>query len=337
MKKHLLITLSGALFSIILSYYLVVSGKEQVTTYTTFMAVLSASAGVIIAYVLSFVTQKLDKIYSWQSKTNQRLFIGLLVQYIIALGLIILLFYSYVVFYDFKEVFFEYYREPLIKLALLVFIIIVVYSIVYFAFYSYYSFATLQIASVKQERKQIDLQLKALKSQLSPHFLFNCLNTISSLVHSDAKKSEKFIRKLSNMYQYTLNSYHSKLISLKEELAFVESYQYLLETRFDQMFCCKIELSEELMDTKIPPLTLQMLIENVVKHNKMEIKNPLNIHVFKEGEYICVRNNITETPQAVSSFQIGLKNINTRYLLLVNKGISISNGHDFMVKIPIIR
>jgi LytS/YehU family sensor histidine kinase len=195
----------------------------------------------------------------------------------------------------------------------------------------------LQIESVKQERKQIDLQLKALKSQLSPHFLFNSLNTISSLVFVDKKKAKLFIRRLSKLYDYTLQSYHSKLITLKEELDFVESYQYLLAIRFEDKFKTNIRIDEGLWSTKIPPLSLQMLVENAVKHNTMSIEKPLIIDVFIEGEYICVTNTITESPKEKTSFHVGLKNINKRYLLLVNKGISVSNGNNFSVKIPIIR
>ena len=214
---------------------------------------------------------------------------------------------------------------------------LLIYTVVYFAFYSYYSFATLQIESVKQERKQIDLQLKALKSQLSPHFLFNSLNTISSLVFADKSKAKLFIRRLANLYNFSLQSYQSKLITLREELDFVKSYQYLLAIRFENKFQSNINISDDLLDTKIPPLSLQMLVENAVKHNTMSIEKPLQIDVFSEGEYICVTNAVTDSPMGKTSFHVGLKNINKRYLLLANKGITVSNGKDFIVKIPIIR
>ena len=157
------------------------------------------------------------------------------------------------------------------------------------------------------------------------------------MVYSDVDKTEAFIRRLAKMYQYTLSSYHNKLISLREELDFVESYQYLLATRFENRFFAKIDLPEEILDTKIPPLTLQMLLENAVKHNTMDLKNPLHITIDVEEDHICIKNNCTEAPNKVASFHIGLKNINERYLLLANKGISITSGSHFIVKIPIIR
>jgi len=337
LKKHLLIVVLSSIISFLLSYYLVISNQGELQEYTIIIGLLSGFLGLLVAYVLYFLAIKLDKLFPWQTQTNNRLFIGFVLQMLVAFSLVFGSIYLYSVYIISNEDFFIDYQDTLIKLSILLCILLMVYSVIYFAFYSYYSFATLQIDSVKQERKQIDLQLKALKSQLSPHFLFNSLNTISSLAHSNARKSELFIRKLANMYQFTLSSYHSMLIPLKEELQFVGSYQYLLETRFEDKLRIKIDISEDLHTTKIPPLALQMLIENAVKHNTMDKNNPLEISVYVEGNYICVKNSITEEPTNITSFNIGLKNINTRYLLLAGKGISISNGNIFLVKIPVIR
>jgi sensor histidine kinase YesM len=337
LKKHLIIVVLSAVISLVLSYYLVISNQGELQEYTLTIGVLSVFLGILVAYVLYFLAIKLDKLLPWQTQTNNRLFIGFILQTLVAFSVVFGFIYLYSNVILVKEEFFTQYQETLIKLSILLCILLMVYSVIYFAFYSYYSFSTLQIESVKQERKQIDLQLKALKSQLSPHFLFNSLNTISSLVHTNTKKSELFIRKLANMYQFTLSSYHSMLISLEDELDFVNSYQYLLETRFEDKLTIQVDIPQELFRTKIPPLTLQMLIENAVKHNIMDKKNPLQVLVYVEGNHICVKNNITEEPSNKTSFHIGLKNINRRYLLLASKGISISNGNVFLVKIPIVR
>ena len=210
------------------------------------------------------------------------------------------------------------------------------YSLIYFALYSYYTYATLQIATIEQERKQIDLQLKALKSQLSPHFLFNSLNSISSLIFSNTERAETFIRRFAKMYQFTLDSYNEKLIPLEEEINLVHAYSYLLETRFENKFTCQIEIPEEIRDSKIPPLTLQMLVENAIKHNIMSIGNPLTIKIVTLGNYIYVKNNTTEAPKNTTSFNIGLSNIHDRYMLLHGEGIVIEKKDGFTVKIPII-
>ena len=134
--------------------------------------------------------------------------------------------------------------------------------------YSYYAYATVQIEAVKYERKQIDLQLRALKSQLSSHFLFNNLNTISSLAHNDAQQAETYIRGLANIYNYTLNSYHEKLVPFEDELQVVMAYLHMIQTRFGNSFHYTVDIPEHVKASRIPPLTLQMLIENAVKHNR---------------------------------------------------------------------
>lgn len=335
MKKHLLIILIGVILGLSLGYYILISDQELAAIEITSL-ILSAFGGIVIAYVSYFLSIQLDRLLPWKSQVGNRLFVGIIAHFV----LIMLLIFSAVKLYNSiifnTEDVFNSYKSSFIKLAILVFLICILFQVIYFALYSYYSYATLQIETVKQERKQIELQLNALKSQLSPHFLFNGLNTISSLVYKNEQKAKLFIRKLATMYDYTLKSYDTKLITLQEELAFVNSYIFLVETRFENKFHCTVTIPEELLETKIPPLTLQMLIENAVKHNVLSDENPLQVTITVDGKHIKVHNNITSVPQKVSSFKIGLKNINSRYLLLHGEGIITINGNDFTVKIPII-
>lgn len=335
-KKHIFISLSGAIFGFFITYFIVMGDAVETVSLGTLESVLGIVVGISSAYLIFITAVQLDRFLPWHKSEGNRLLVGVFVHFIVALGWSVLLLYLISSFFS-ESMNFETIQELyLIKLSILLFILILIIEIIYFALYSYYSYTTFQIETVRQERKQIELQLKALKSQLSPHFLFNSLNTISSLVFKDKEKAEGFIRKLAEMYQYTLQSYQQKLITLKEELDFVDSYQYLLKTRFGDKFQCEVEVDSELYDTKIPPLTLQMLIENAVKHNVLEEENPLKIQVSIDSKYIVVRNNITRKPKKVSSFQIGLKNINARYLLLHEEGIIVTNGENFQVKVPVI-
>ncbi|OSY89414.1 hypothetical protein WH52_01915 [Tenacibaculum holothuriorum] len=335
MKKHLLIILIGAILGLSLGYYILISDQE-LAAIEIMSLILSALGGILIAYVSYFLSIQLDRLLPWKNQVGNRLFVGIIAHFV----LISLLTFSAVKLYNSiifnTEDVFNSYESSFIKLAILVFLICILFQVIYFALYSYYSYATLQIETVKQERKQIELQLNALKSQLSPHFLFNGLNTISSLVYKNEQKAKLFIRKLATMYDYTLKSYDTKLITLQEELAFVNSYIFLVETRFENKFHCTIMIPEELLETKIPPLTLQMLIENAVKHNVLSDENLLEVRITVDGKHIKVHNNITSVAKKVSSFKIGLKNINSRYLLLYGEGIITTNGNDFTVKIPII-
>lgn len=335
-KKHLFIILLGAVLGVLITYFIVIGGTEESVSLTALEISSSIFAGISSSYIVYFIALKLDVIMPWNKHEGNRLLVGILTHFVFAFLWCFLLIYCYdALFFESSLIEFEE-SQYLVKLGIILFILIIIFEIIYFALYSFYSYSTFQIATVKQERKQIELQLKALKSQLSPHFLFNSLNTISSLVFKDKKKAEGFIRCLADMYQYTLNSYQLKLTSLEKELSFVKSYQYLLQTRFGEKFDCTISIDEKLLSTKIPPLTLQMLLENAIKHNVLEEENPLLIRITSENNYIKVANNITSKPKQVTSFKIGLKNINSRYLLLNNEGIIVTNGLNFEVKIPII-
>jgi sensor histidine kinase YesM len=336
-KKHVSIIFSGAIFGFCIAYFVTIGDAEDTPKLLdTIETILSVFIGITTAYGVYFSGIFLDKLLPWYKYEGNRLLLGIFVHFLVAfLGSFLLLYLSSLVLpstIDFATVREQY----LLKLAIVLLILVLIIEIIYFALYSYYSYTTFQIETVRQERKQIELQLKALKSQLSPHFLFNSLNTISSLVFKDKRMAESFIRKLAELYQYTLSSYQKKLTTLKEELEFVDSYQYLLKIRFGEKFECQFQVDEDLLDTKIPPLTLQMLIENAVKHNVLDTSNPLKVSVFSDKKYIVVRNNITRKPNKVTSFKIGLKNINSRYLLLHEEGIAITNGENFQVKLPLI-
>lgn len=337
-KKHVSIILSGAIFGFFIAYFIVTGDAvDETVSLDTLDMILGIFTGISSAYWIYFTAQLLDKFIPWHKHEGNRLLAGIFVHSLIAflwslliLYLSSLVFNSSIDFTNIKELY-------MMKLGIILLILVLIIEIIYFALYSYYSYTTFQIETIRQERKQIELQLKALKSQLSPHFLFNSLNTISSLVFKDKKMAEGFIRKLAELYQYTLHSYQKKLTTLKEELEFVDSYQYLLKTRFGDKFHYYVEVDNDVLDTKIPPLTLQMLLENAVKHNVLAEDDPLKVRVFMDKKYIVVKNNVTKKPKNVSSFQIGLKNINARYLLLHEEGIVITNGESFQVKLPVIQ
>lgn len=337
LKKYLYIPFLGTLLGIAISYFLIYSEEQESTAYLIKDAVLSSVLGMVIILIIAQTVKILNRFLPYHIQTGNRLFAGFTIHFILSFSSIIGCFYLYRLFFFQVTTFFETYNSIFIKLGIILLILTIIFEVVYFALYSYYSYSKFQIETVKQERKQIELQLKALKSQLSPHFLFNSLNAISSLIYKDEQKAEIFIRKLAKMYDFTLKSYHKKLITLEEEIDFVNAYIFLLQTRFQNKFTCIISIDNALLTSKIPPLTLQMLVENAVKHNQLSEVKPLEIHITSTEKEIIVENNITETPKNITSFNIGLKNINARYLLLVHKAISIIRGEKFTVKIPLIK
>lgn len=156
------------------------------------------------------------------------------------------------------------------------------------------------------------------------------------MLYSDVKKAELFIRELAKSYQYILNKYENKWLTVEEELQFVNSYHFLLRTRFNDRIHLEITLPDWVLKSKIPPLALQMLIENAVKHNQMTSSEVLKIVITCNDHNINVSNNKTIKPKVVDSFKIGLGNIRLRYDLIFNKTIEVIDEEQFTVKLPII-
>lgn len=195
-----------------------------------------------------------------------------------------------------------------------------------------------QLQAERLEKENIQAQFAALKSQVNPHFLFNSLSILSSLVYVDADLSEKFIDQLSRAYRYLLEQKDNERVLLKTELEFIQAYRFLLNIRFENKFDVFINVPEaDQARYSVAPLTLQLLVENVVKHNRMSAKEPLQVHIDLEGEWLVVRNNLQPRPQSENSTGVGLQNIITRYTLLTDRPVWIGESDgDFVVKIPLL-
>ena len=166
-------------------------------------------------------------------------------------------------------------------------------------------------------------QLLGLKSQVNPHFLFNSLNTLSSLISEDEKEAEQFLNEMSKVYRYMLRGDDEQLVPLQTELKFIQSYIHLLEKRFGQSLQVQLDIEEEDLDKLIPPLSLQVLIENAFNQNVMSKTDPLLITICSNGKEVLVRNN--RKPKMISNdmdIESGLDNLVTKYRLL--NGISVT-------------
>ncbi|MDQ1088123.1 MULTISPECIES: sensor histidine kinase [unclassified Siphonobacter] len=196
----------------------------------------------------------------------------------------------------------------------------------------------IQLRSERLEKEHVQAQFAALKNQVNPHFLFNSLSILSSVVHIDANLSEKFIAQLSKSYRYILEQKDNDLVSLKTELEFIQSYAFLLEIRFREKFSVQIDVPESAQQLyKIAPLTLQLLIENAVKHTRMSSKEPLTVSIKIENQELIVENGYRPRLQPEVSTGLGLKNITARYSLLTTHAVWYGHiGDSFVVKIPLL-
>ncbi|TLV03849.1 sensor histidine kinase [Dyadobacter luticola] len=196
----------------------------------------------------------------------------------------------------------------------------------------------LLLDSEKLEKENMSARFLALKNQISPHFLFNNLSVLSSLVESRPEKSSEFIQQLSLAYRYILEQAELHRISLKEEIKFLETYTYLLRTRFKDKVEIAVQLTpEDLERYSVIPLTLQLLIENAVKHNTMSVNNPLAVSISIIEGMLVVSNPLQLRKLDEPTTGLGLKNIINRYKLLLDKQVVIDKtGGFFIVKIPLI-
>ena len=193
------------------------------------------------------------------------------------------------------------------------------------------------LRSARLQKVNFEAQLETLKQQVNPHFLFNSLNVLGSLIVQDGNRATQFTRKLSELYRSFLKYGDQQLISLQKELEVAESYIYLLETRFGNSVKFNLDFNPEHLQHKIPPGALQLLIENTIKHNGSTRKNPLIVEIYSAEDGIIVKNNLQPRLEKLESTGTGLKNIKSRYKYLSNRNIIIEKtDKEFIASIPLI-
>jgi hypothetical protein len=192
----------------------------------------------------------------------------------------------------------------------------------------------------KEKLQQLTIQheFETLKSQVNPHFLFNCFNTLSSLIGEDRKQAEVFLNELSKVYRYLLRNNEDGVSSLQTEIRFIESYYRLLRTRHGEAVQLNIEIDKKYEGYLLPSLSLQMLVENAVKHNVLSKNKPLTIDIFSTaGNKLVVSNNLQVRTIKGPSNRIGLDNIRTKYDLLNQPGFQVlQDSKNFSVVLPLI-
>jgi two-component system, LytTR family, sensor kinase len=195
------------------------------------------------------------------------------------------------------------------------------------------------IESAELKKMNAMAELQAVKSQINPHFLFNNLNVLSSLILQEKEDANKFIEEFSKMYQYILQTQEVELVPLKKELEFLETYTYLLKKRFPNSLEIKINVADDKQDFNIVPISLQILIENAIKHNVVSKSRPLLVEISSNGaDVLIIKNNMQQKMVKELSSRIGLQNIDKRYEMITGKNIIvIDDSINFVVKLPLIK
>jgi hypothetical protein len=301
------------------------------TNLYRYFAVSSYTASIWIAMWLGneYITHQLDERVLWTQRPVLRLVVGVIAVFV----------YSFGAAYLLSKIFEALFGFDVGGSWDLSFTVIISFIITLFMTSRSFLFNWRQSAidAEKLQKESIAAKYESLKNQVNPHFLFNSFNALSNLVHEDPDKAVKFIKQLSDVYRYVLDTREREVVTLDEELKFLESYIYLQKIRFAEKLNIDISLTDR--GQVIAPLALQILIENAIKHNVVSADDPLFIRLYSDGDYIAVENNLQKKSlPGGSSAGVGLENICRRYEFLSEKKVEImEDEHRFVVKLPALR
>lgn len=216
---------------------------------------------------------------------------------------------------------------------LLATLVILIYEVLSFSLQLQKTFAEKE----QLARQNIASQLEGLRNQVNPHFLFNSLNTLTYLIPEDPDKAVRFVRQLSKVYRYVLESREARTIPLHEELDFLQSYIFLQKERFGESLQVSIPDLDACRQCRIVPLALQLLFENAIKHNVISSEKPLRVELLIENDKLVVRNRLQPKNQEMESTGVGLQNIRDRYRLVSEQAVEVSvTPETFSVALPLL-
>ena len=296
-----------------------------------YLIVLNFLVWVIMWKGNSFVNGITNKYYNWLEAPVKRLIAGVLVHTVYTMIAIVSIFYTVEAALDISLGNIHY--TLIFSLIATILISLVLHSIEFFK-----SWREVAVESERMKKEVISAKYESLKNQVNPHFLFNSLNALTNLVYEDQDQAARFIKKLSEVYRYVLESRDKELVSLSTELKFVESYLFLQKIRFGDNL--KVNLSvDQRQGYEVPPLAVQMLLENAIKHNVISSGAPLTIAIEQEENYLIVSNNLQKKNIVKSeSSSMGLPNIKARYSFLSSLPVVVDDSNNiFTVKLPLLK
>jgi len=330
--------LSGGLVTAILCFFLLQyaeteSWQLEVRHWPVF--ILCLLFGPFASWWLSFLNRKIDLWLNWQAAFAARFVIGFFAGFA-STGLFAYLIWRLCAL-SLPALFYltASDNDLLQKTGILLAMVLFFHQIAYAIRYAYSQYAVEQLAAVQRKSAATAWRYKTLRAQLSPHYLFNNLNTISALIQRDAEQSEAYIRQLASTYQYLLQQRHHDKVKLAEELDFLRAYFFQLQIRFGEQIRLHIDLPEAILTAELPPLSLQLLVENAVKHNTPGKAHFLDIRITatKNGQLEISNNRL---PGAVNdSFHIGLQHLRAQYVRLGKKEPEVITGDPFVVRLPL--
>ena len=312
----------------------IVRGGKYTFEMFLYSSVNSVLIGGTFMIGLTIMVYILDRKLPWLDFPLKRL----IIQFIVTIGFSLIIIVIAILLSGLisrREITSAYFLENGLFMMKIAFSFIFVGSLVSNAILFFKNWKEAAVQQEKLKREQLALQYETLKSQVNPHFLFNNLNSLTSLINSNPEKAIDFVKKLSEVYRYVLDQKDHEMVALETEMKFLESYIFLQKIRFENNLDVKIDINAG--NFKVIPLSVQMLVENAIKHNEISEKNPLSIHIFSTGDnYLVVENRLKKKAGSEGS-RSGIQNIKDRYGFFTDKKVIISeNGEKFLVSIPLL-
>lgn len=327
------------IFLIAGNFFFLFFGAEKTllkyTEYIFYSAIYSFS----ISFGNSYVNKTLSRNFSWVEQTKQRAIYGIIA--IIITNTVIVLACNYLIFVVFNQVttddFFSskysFVNWFMINFSLLISAIVHAKGFIE----EWKKASKKEVVEQKLIAKSANAQFESLKNQLDPHFLFNSLNVLDSLIEENPELAKRFTNSMSKIYRYVLEQKDKELVSVEEEIDFAKTYCELLKTRFEDAVTFEFTISDENKKGFVVPLSLQLLLENSIKHNFATSSKPLNIKIFAENGNLIIENNLQTRELPNRSTGVGLANIVSRYNLLTERNVFIEKSENFFrVKLPIL-
>lgn len=290
----------------------------------------------MLYYANAILFMKLDEIFSKERFNSKRILIGFIGSFIISVGVIFLLriFEDVIIEGSSLTLFFE--KEKFSNYL----VTIIMTFVVTLAFHTFYFYKAYQESRLKEQKiiaGTANAKFESLKNQIDPHFLFNSLNVLSSLIEENPENAQQFTTSLSKIYRYVLEQKDKELVTVSEELTFAKTYMKLLKMRFENSITFELPTDFENPDAKVVPLSLQLLLENTIKHNVVSENKPLHIKIYIKDNFLVVENNLQKKEVLQDRKGVGLQNIVSRYAILSERKVLIDETKEtFAVYLPIL-
>ena len=330
------------IFIILQLMNLVINQKFPTIVALKWNFIFTLMYSVVLYFANAVIFIQLDKYFEKNRFHLKRLVIGFLASFLISgLAIFFLRIVEDVVFEN--KTFSEFLKNESPSNYIVALVITVIVSLFIHLIYFYKSYQENRVKQEKIIAGNASAQFESLKNQLDPHFLFNSLNVLSSLIEENPENAQKFTTSLSKIYRYVLEQRDKELVSVAEELKFAKTYMNLLKMRFENSITFEFpeeEIASTLAmteDAKVVPLALQLLLENAIKHNVVSEQKPLHIKISIQGNQLVVENNLQKKETLQTRKGVGLQNIVDRYAIISTRKVAIEETNEFFkIKLPIL-